>query len=292
MAKPNLTSIFTSSNQYSVLKLLKALCDAVDNIDYADNTEFTNFKEQVNTAINSLEQSIMNNENAISDLNTVTGNNSTEINSIKSQISGINSDSNGNVSVGKNLEVGGTTKFNGGLEPIHTYKIDGVTTLYVYFEYMKYGEFIGYGWIIHTGTVRPCIFHYALQDGKVIRFSGLSDDIIYEYNSNSNLTKTFTIANTSECQPKLYRHTITLRNASSADGTCRLEWISSNNLQCRSLEDLRTLLNNPQMSSYVASNPSGDLFGVVISTSTAQFKKAGTTSLFNITSVDDTVTSL
>ena len=99
MAKPNLTSIFTSTNQYSVLKLLKALCDAVDHIDYADNTEFTNFKEQVNTAVasltstdNSLEQSIMNNENAISDLNTVTGNNSTEINSIKNQISSINTD--------------------------------------------------------------------------------------------------------------------------------------------------------------------------------------------------------
>ena len=204
----------------------------------------------------------------------------------------IHTDGNSNVVIGKNLEIDGTTKLNGGFEPIHTYKLDGVTTLYVYFEHAQYGEFIGYGWITNTGTPRPCIFHYALQDGKVIRFRGLSDDIIYEYNSNSNLTKTFTIAKKSECQPKLYRHIITLRAASTADGTCRLEWISSSNLQCNSLENLRTLLNNPQMNSYVASNPSGDLFGVVISMSTAQFKKVGTTSLLNITSVSDTVTPL
>lgn len=201
-------------------------------------------------------------------------------------------DENGNVIVSKNLEVGGTTKLMNGLEPIHTYNLDGVTTLYVYFEYAKYGTFIGYGWIINTGTPRPCIFHYALQDGNVIRFRGLSDDIIYEYNSNSSLTQTFTIAKKSECQPKLYRHMLSLSAASSADGTCRLEWISSNNLECKSLQDLRTLLNNPQMSSYVASNPSGDLFCVVISPSTAQFKKAGTDSLANINNVLDTVTPL
>lgn len=284
MAKPNLTSIFTSSNQYSVLKLLKALCDAVDNIDYADNTEFTNFKEQVNTAINSLEQSIMNNENAISDLNTVTGNNSTEINSIKSQISGINSDSNGNVSVGKNLEVGGTTKFNGGLEPIHTYKIDGVTTLYVYFEYMKYGEFIGYGWIIHTGTVRPCIFHYALQDGKVIRFSGLSDDIIYEYNSNSNLTKTFTIANTSECQSKLYRHRLRLNNLYI------LMYDSTSNLNVGTVDDLRTIMK-------ISSNSDSQVLPVCTEDSTAMAPLAVTIHYckvdgVDVTTVSDTVTPL
>lgn len=203
---------------------------------------------------------------------------------------GLEVKSNGDVTVGKNLEVGGTTKLNGGLKPIHTYKLDGITTLYVYFEHLQYGEFIGYGWIMYIGTSRPCIFNYSLQDGKVTRFRGLGEDIIYDYRNGK--METFTVAREEKCQPKLYRHRITLRNASSADGTCMLEWISSNNLQCRSLEDLRTVLGNPQMQSYVASNPSGDLFGVIISTSTAQFKKAGTTSLVNITSVDDTVTAL
>ena len=199
-------------------------------------------------------------------------------------------DGTGNVTVGKNLEVGGTTKLNGGLEPIHTYKLDGVTTLYVYFEHAQYGDFIGYGWITNIGTSRPCIFHYALQDGKVIRFRGLSDDIIYEYRDNK--IQTSTMAKKSECQPKLYRHIIQLSGGGSADNICRLEWISSNNLQCDSLEDLRTVLGNPQMQSYIASNPSGDLFGVVISPSTAQLKKVGATSLVNITSVSDTVTTL
>ena len=96
----------------------------------------------------------------------------------------------------------------------------------------------------------------------------------------------------SELQSQLYRHVITLNANSTADGSCRLEYISPKNLVCDSLQDLRTVLGNPQMNSYIASNPSGDLFGVVISPSTAQIKKVGTTSLLNITSVSDTVTTL
>lgn len=194
--------------------------------------------------------------------------------------------------VADSINFANAIKATGGFTPIHTYKLDGMTTLYVYFEHNYHGGFIGYGWITNMGDGRACIFHYSLQNGKVIRFKGISDDTIYEYSSDSNLTKTFSIAKADNVQAKLYRHRITLRNASSADGTCMLDWISSNNLNCHSLEDLRTLLGNPQMQSYVASNPSGDLFGVVITTSTAQFKKAGTTSLVNITSVDDTVTPL
>lgn len=304
MAKPNLTSIFTSSNQYSVLKLLKALCDAVDNIDYTDNTEFTNFKEQVNTAVNSLEQSIMSNENAISDLNTVTGNNSAEINSIKSQISGINSDANGNVSVNGNIFT-----LNGkqwGIMPVCT-NIDNVITNKGYIIYSEKPKIFSPATNIN---VFKCKGIYLNESGNVYIFSyspsatniSIENDTLY-IKSNDAYTSFIDSAFNMELaqneisqiknkQPKLYRHIITLSASSSADGTCRLQWISSNNLQCRSLEDLRTLLNNPQMQSYVASNPSGDLFGVVISTSTAQFKKVGTTQLLNITSVDDTVTPL
>lgn len=189
----------------------------------------------------------------------------------------------------------GTLQLDGGIKPIHTYKLDGITTLYVIFEDVDHdgsmpNDFMGYGWIERFGNGRPCIFYYALQDGKVSVFRGLSSDTIYEYRDNR--MQTFSIAKASECQPKLYRHMITLMGGNSADSTCRLEWISSNNLECDSLEDLRTVLGNPQMQSYVASNPSGDLFGVVISPSTAQLKKVGTTSLVDITSVSDTVTPL
>ena len=303
MAKPNLTSIFTSTNQYSVLKLLKALCDAVDNIDYADNTEFTNFKEQVNTAVasltstdNSLEQSIMNNENAISDLNTVTSNNYTEINSIKNKISGINTDASGNVTVGKNLEVSGTTKLNGGLEPIHHYEsIDGTgSSIDVYFDTTS-GDYHYFMGKCNDGFA---IGAYTLEGGKLSTYTIISvsdpfDTVAYMYVKGTDTGEVYyPLANKDETQPKLYRHIISLSASSSSDGTCRLEWISSSNLNCDSLQDLRTLLNNPPMQSYVASNPSGDLFGVVISPSTAQIKKVGTSSLLNITSVLDTVTPL
>lgn len=204
-------------------------------------------------------------------------------------------DGMGNVTIGKNLEVDGKMQLNGGIKPIHTYQLDGITKFYVIFEDKDHdgsvpNDFMGYGWIERFGNGCPCMFYYALQNGKVNVFKGLSSDTIYEYSNNT--MKTSKIAKESECQAKLYRHVITLHANSTSDGSCRLEWISSNNLQCDSLEDLRTVLGNPQMQSYVASNPSGDLFGVVISPSTAQFKKVGTTSLLNITSVSDTVTPL
>ena len=304
MAKPNLTSIFTSSNQYSVLKLLKALCDAVDNIDYTDNTEFTNFKEQVNTAINSLEQSIMSNENAISDLNTVTGNNSTEINSIKNQISGINTDANGNVSIDGNIFT--LNKKQWGIMPVCT-NINNVITNKGYIIYSEKPKIFSPATNIYVFKCKGIYFN---ESGNVYIFSyspsatniSIENDTLYiksndAYSSfiNSAFSMEFAqnqISQINNKQDKLYRHIISLRANSTADGTCRLEWISSNNLQCDSLQDLRTILNNPQMNSYVASNPSGDLFGVVISPSTAQFKKVGTTQLLNITSVSDTVTPL
>ena len=123
-------------------------------------------------------------------------------------------------------------------------------------------------------------------------FDYYNDDIMHFTLNNEGKIDAVFYASAADTQNKLYRHIITLRASSSADGTCRLEWISSDSLQCRSLEDLRTVLGNPQMQSYVATNPSGDLFGVVISPSTAQLKKVGATSLANITSVSDTVTAL
>ena len=204
-------------------------------------------------------------------------------------------DGTGNVIVGKNLEVVGKTQLNGGIKPIHTYQLDGITKLYVCFEGTDHdssvpNDFMGYGWIERFGNGRPCIFYYALQGGNVSVFKGLSNDTIYEYSNNK--MQTFSIAKASECQPKLYRHVITLHANSTSDGSCRLEYISPKDLVCDSLQDLRTVLGNPQMNSYIASNPSGDLFGVVISPSTAQIKKVGTTSLLNITSVSDTVTQI
>lgn len=191
-------------------------------------------------------------------------------------------DGTGNVIVGKNLEVDGTTKLNGGIEPIHTYKLDGATTLYVYFEHVQYGNFIGYGWITNIGTSRPCIFHYALQDGKVSVFRGLSDDIIYEYSNNQ--IKTFTIAKKSECQPKLYRHKLRLNNLYV------LMYDSTNNLNVASVDDLRTIMK-------VSSNSDTQVLPVCTDDSTAVAPLAVSIHYCkvdgnDVTTVSDTVTPL
>ena len=327
MAKPNLTSIFTSTNQYSVLKLLKALCDAVDNIDYADNTEFTNFKEQVNAAVasltstdTSLQEQIDSNLNSIGDINNQISvierpdTNTTVLNK------GITVKNNGDVTVGKNLAVNGTTKLMNGLEPIHTYStpvIDGESyDIDVYIEkynnqsdtygfmgilryrnpvydnssYLVIGSY-GFSYDPSKEGMLSDLYACGFEDFR-INDSGGGKLLEFKYSETLNYLGSTSYLTKATGQAKLYRHVISLRASSSADGTCRLEWISSNNLECNSLQDLRTLLNNPQMNSYVASNPSGDLFGVVISPSTAQIKKVGTTSLLNITQVSDTVTPL
>ena len=215
-------------------------------------------------------------------------------------------DGMGNVTVGNNLEVGGNVfTLNGkdwGIFPVRSGNADEMiddgfilTSVAPYLqpatkELSVTGLWIS-GDIIRLATTPTTSFNVVdpitkFENGILTIGDGDYDNFLARFNG------TVTKDDVSALQPKLYRHVLSLSAASSADGTCRLEWISSNNLQCKSLKDLRTLLNNPQMSSYVASNPSGDLFCVVISPSTAQFKKAGTDSLANINNVLDTVTPL
>lgn len=181
------------------------------------------------------------------------------------------------------------------LTPIHTYNEGIATTINVYSEINSNGSYTFFGAVDDNLGIG----YYTLDNSggiSTIQFLTINDSGISVYTGQDNwvtyVDQYELIDKMNQKQNKLYRHVITLRANSTADGTCRLEWISSDSLQCRSLEGLRTLLNNPQMQSYVASNPSGDLFGVVISPSTAQIKKVGTTSLLNITSVSDTVTSI
>lgn len=223
---------------------------------------------------------------------------------------GLEVKSNGDVTVGKNLEVAGKVfTLNGkqwGIMPVCT-DIDNVITNKGYIIYSKKPGIFSPATNI---TVFQCRGIYLNETGNVYIFSyspsadniSIENDTLY-IKSNEAYTSFFNSAFNMELaenevsqiknkQNKLYRHMITLRAESSANGTCRLEWISPSNLVCDSLEDLRTVLGNPQMNSCVASNPSGDLFGVVISPSTAQFKKVGADSLTNITTVSDNVTTL
>ena len=205
-------------------------------------------------------------------------------------------DGTGNVTIGKNLEVDGEMQLNGGIKPIYSYNDNAGNTFNIYSEIDDNG---GYTFFGDMNSTNIGIGYYTLDASDnidTINFLVMDNDGLSVYIGQDNYEQFIDIYKLTDelnyKQNKLYRHIITLHANSTSDGSCRLEYISSDNLQCRSLEGLRTLLGNPQMQSYVASNPSGDLFGVVISPSTAQIKKVGTTSLLNITSVSDTVTSL
>lgn len=207
----------------------------------------------------------------------------------------LTADKNG-ITVGKDLEVKGTTKLNGGFEPIYSYNDTAGNTFNIYSEI---DDNDGYTFFGDMNSTNIGIGYYTLDASDnidTINFLVMDNDGLSVYIGQDNYQQFVDIYKLTDelnyKQNKLYRHVITLHANSTSDGSCRLEWISSDSTQCRSLEGLRTLLGNPGMGSYVASNPSGDLFGVVISPSTAQIKKVGTTSLLNITSVSDTVSSL
>lgn len=155
----------------------------------------------------------------------------------------ITKNENGSYVLDGDVDITGTTKLNGGLKPIHTYKLDGITNLYVYFEDTDHDssvpdDFLGYGWIERFGNGRPCMFYYALQNGKVSVFKGLSNDTIYEYSDGT--METFDIAKADNVQAKLYRHKITL-TAGTTDYV--LTYDCSNNTAADSLQVLRTIMN-------------------------------------------------
>lgn len=200
---------------------------------------------------------------------------------------------NGDVLIGKNLQAKGDIEARGDFVFLGLSPFDG----------SSYGLYIGDGSGIYNDSQNNIIVHgdkgngiYLLRDGTVYieSFGGKILDIGTDNMVSIDGARVLTEEDfTNTVQRKLYRHVISLsRSGSTANDTCRLEWLSHNNLKCDSLQDLRTVLGNPQMNSYVASNPSGDLFCVVISPSTAQFKKVGEESLANITTVSDNVTTL
>lgn len=203
------------------------------------------------------------------------------------------------------VDENGKVTFASGIKPIHTYKIDGITNLYVLFEDVDHdssvpNDFMGYGWIERFGNGRPCIFYYALKNGKVDRFQGLSSDTIYEYSNGTMHTSK--IAKESECQPKLYRHILTMvANTEEGDPqTSIIEYISTNNLKVSTLQDLTTLLK-PTANFIYPLGPvvNADLGGITdysqLKYSNNVWKFAGPASNIteiNVVSVSDTVTTL
>ena len=319
MAKPNLTSIFTSTNQYSVLKLLKALCDAVDNIDYADNTEFTKFKEQINSAITSL-------NSADDNLQEQIDNNNGLINDVSAQISvierpdthttvvnkGLSVKDNGDVTVVRNLEVGGTTKLNGGLEPIHEYKLGDDYALQVFFEKPDTltgdNYFIGFGYILDDErSPMLAMFGYRVENENIVADSFGALDYLcntYELRQDGIIINDIPRELINK-QPRLYRHVINVSNGTAPNSySGYIVYISTSSFNVNSLQALTRLTKATSGFRYplsglciqggVTGNPTPTNYNVLVYDGIIWHVYSGGTVADSpaITSVTDIVTSL
>jgi hypothetical protein len=151
---------------------------------------------------------------------------------------GLEVKSNGDVTVGKNLEVDGTAKLNGGLEFIHRYELGSNNYLNVVFEKtIGYSIFVGFGYLEHIGNLYACMFRYLKSGTAINRIWAINNDSIYTYEDNK-LTFNL-IAKEVNCQSKLFRHTLTL---TASDKSYILVYDSTSNLNCDSVADLRTIM--------------------------------------------------
>ena len=238
-------------------------------------------------------------------------------------------DGTGNVIVGKSLEVGGTTKLNGGIKPIHTYKWsltqEGMKWDYT-LESLYETQEGSLGYTIFNGYLRihvkevsvsqdyAIIGEYNAFGGQMNELSGITfggypvtsitegtDLELFSYNSTTNKA-TFTKYALANTQPKLYRHILTMvANTEEGDPeTSIIEYISTNNLNVDNLEKLTTLLK-PTANFIYPLGPvvNSDLGGItdynILEYSNSVWKFAGSasnTTKINVASVSDVVTTL
>ena len=220
-------------------------------------------------------------------------------------------DGTGNVIVGKNLEVGGTTKLNGGLKPIHTYStpvIDGQSyDIDVYIQ--KYNDqsdtygFMGilrYRNPVYDNSSYLVIGSYGFsydpsKEGMIsdlyacgfedfrVNDSGGGKLVQFKYSETLNYLGSTTYL-TKENQPKLYRHKITL------NGIYVLMYNSTNNLNVGSVDDLRTIMK-------ISSNSDSEVLPVCTEDGTAMAPLTITIHYCkvdgaDVTTVSDVVTTL
>ena len=220
-------------------------------------------------------------------------------------------DGTGNVIVGKNLEVGGTTKLNGGLKPIHTYStpvIDGQSyDIDVYIQ--KYNDqsdtygFMGilrYRNPVYDNSSYLVIGSYGFsydpsKEGMIsdlyacgfedfrVNDSGGGKLVQFKYSETLNYLGSTTYL-TKENQPKLYRHRLRLNNLYV------LMYNSTSNLNVGSVDDLRTIMK-------ISSNSDSQILPVCTEDGTAMAPLAVTIHYCkvdgaDVTTVSDVVTTL
>lgn len=97
----------------------------------------------------------------------------------------IHVDKNGNAVIGKNLEINGTTKLNGGIEPIHNYEIQadisGYSLIVLFEKYDSINQtYCAFGFIKDEGgSLYPGVFDYSVNNGVVTYFNGAFENKIF-----------------------------------------------------------------------------------------------------------------
>ena len=212
----------------------------------------------------------------------------------------IHADENGNAVMGKNLEIDGTTKLNGGFKPIHTYNFKDDEgndyTLNILFE-ISDTEPTGFiGELSITGeTPDLCIGRYRLSNGKieslsVIYCTGSANPNFEFYNREDNNDFLYydyvTYANKKDTQAKLYTHILTL---TAGTNNYVLIYDCTSSTSANSIQILRTLMNISSASDSVilpVVNPTDlSTAGLQITPSLCKIGDA------NVTAVTDKVTA-
>ena len=210
----------------------------------------------------------------------------------------IHADESGNVVIGKNLEVDGTTKLNGGLKAIHEYTFtnDGdECKLGIYFEtYLSVLDaynFIGY-LTNSDGEKQLCLGQYFIDNGQLRNiyawyfYDTQEMPVIQSWSSFDNTSSYDSPALNSKTQDKIYIHTLTL----TADKSYTLVYESTNNLNVESIADLKTTMNVMTTSDNVILPVCAtDLSGTAVLQVTTALCKIGTA---NVTAVSDKVTEM
>ena len=221
-------------------------------------------------------------------------------------------DGNGNVIVGKNLEVGGTTELLKGLKPIHTYStpvIDGQSyDIDVYIQ--KYNDqsdtygFMGilrYRNPVYDNSSYLVIGSYGFsydpsKEGMIsdlyacgyedfrVNDSGGGKLLEFKYSETLNYLGNAAYLTKATGQSKLYRHKLRLNNLYV------LMYDSTSNLNVGSVADLRTIMK-------ISSNSDKQILPVCTEDGTAMAPLAVTAHYCkvngsDVTTVSDTVTTL
>ena len=103
----------------------------------------------------------------------------------------IHADESDNAVIGKNLEIDGSIKLNGGIEPIHIYEIQAdspdFSLIVLFEEYDSVNEtFCGFGFLKHEGdSIYPGFFDYSILNGVVTYFHGVFESHIFDFNGTT-----------------------------------------------------------------------------------------------------------